>query len=434
VLVTDALQQAADQLDWPTLIQLLQAQFLTHEVNLTRRSRPTSTKAQPQAASQIQASQPIAPKLTAEERDRYRDWLFLALTEGDFQIRWDAAKLIPLLGVESVLPPLLEQLRSEETDPELRWFVVRILGNWPQPDVIAALLDLLQTCPDAEVQGMAASVLAGLGHASVQAIAPLLQDPAQRQLATQMLAQIRNRETLPLLLNMTQDVDGQVRAIALDAVSSFQSEAVTAALDHALEDPSVRVRMIAVRGLGFCHAIAPEPYLAKLAARLWDVDLGVCHQAAMTLGRLGWVAAVEPLQQVLRSPVIPDRLGEEVVRSLVWINQPAALQALSQALQDYPLTPAVTQTLLRGLGQIEAPELQDPATQILLDALPHAAADQQVIIVSALGQLNQGRAIAPLQTLLLTAAAPLRWHILAALKRLSPQTEARSRSSISATR
>ncbi|MEB3291972.1 MAG: HEAT repeat domain-containing protein [Synechococcales bacterium] len=402
------LQQAADTLDLPRLVWLIQTQLLTHEV--------AAASPVPKRSSH---AAPVSPRLSPAECDRYLDWLWLALEAGDFQIRWDVAKLIPSLGTEVVLPTLLSHLQAEETEPELRWFLVRILGNWADPAVMAALLSLLQTSPEEEIRGMAATALASLGKPVVQTLAPLLQDPAQRLLATQMLAQIRNRDTLPLLLTVVNDSDRQVRSIALEAVSSFQSKVVTATLAQALQDPSAAVRTIAARGLGFCRDLSPAQHLEPLVARLWDVDMAVCLQVTITLGRLGWVEAVKPLGQVLQSPVIPDRLGKEVVQSLVWINDATALAALFQALQSDRLSPTVTQTLLRGLSQVETQPLQEQVTQFLLGYLPQAAAPDQAIIVSVLGQLGNGRAIAPLQALLPTATDSLRWHLLAALKRLS---------------
>ena len=48
------------------------------------------------------------------------------LNVGDFQERWEVAKMFPKLG-ESAIEPLIESLEDEDAELELRWFTGSIL-------------------------------------------------------------------------------------------------------------------------------------------------------------------------------------------------------------------------------------------------------------------------------------------------------------------
>jgi HEAT repeat protein len=83
------------------------------------------------------------------------------LEAGDFQERWDVAKLFPKLGAIAIAP-LIEILQDDEAELELRWFAGRILGGFNHPTVITTLVDLLKTAEDEELSTMAAAALASL--------------------------------------------------------------------------------------------------------------------------------------------------------------------------------------------------------------------------------------------------------------------------------
>ena len=68
------------------------------------------------------------------------------LESGDFQERWEVAKVFPSLAeillsqgdIQKVLAPLIEILQDEEAELEVRWFTGRILGGFNHPTAIAA--------------------------------------------------------------------------------------------------------------------------------------------------------------------------------------------------------------------------------------------------------------------------------------------------------
>ncbi|MGK7924563.1 MAG: HEAT repeat domain-containing protein, partial [Spirulina sp.] len=91
--------------------------------------------------------------------------LALALTVlnyGDFQERWEIAKILPKFG-DRAIPPLIEILEDEEIEIEERWFAGRILGQFDRPLAIEALVRCWQTSEDEELTVIIASALANLG-------------------------------------------------------------------------------------------------------------------------------------------------------------------------------------------------------------------------------------------------------------------------------
>lgn len=351
-------------------------------------------------------------------------WLALALQvlqNGEFQHKWEVVKLLPLLG-EIALHPLIDLAQDELMNPTTRWFAIRLLGSFNHPAVMTALITLINTVDDEDLEAMAVESLTQQGVATIPALIPLLADPTNRLSAVQALAQIRHTQTISPLLQVVTDPDPQVRSLALEALSSFREPQIAPVLVAALQDPVATVRQVAVTGLGLRSDLATELGLAKhLADRLWDLNLDVCRQAAIALGRLGGTEAIIALEQVARSPHTPIPLAVEAIRALAWIGQTDALESLHRLLMT-DLRTEVALEIFSVLGRV-APPLQARATQILLERLQtghplvQSTTAQQAIVLS-LGQLGDRQAIEPLIQLLPQADTPLRLHIIAGLKAL----------------
>lgn len=347
-----------------------------------------------------------------------------ALKWGDFQDRWEVAKVFPAFG-QTAIAPLIDCLQNETLEVEAQWFAVRILGNFNHPDVAAALVRLLKTSQDEELNGMAVTALGNLGSAAIDILEELLQQETTRLRATQALAQIRRSATVPVLLKVAKDANPQIRATALESLSSFHTPEILTALMQATQDSVASVRQVAVTALGFCGAEAAElDLVAHLRPLLLDLNPEVCQQAAIALGRLGSASATEALFQSLRSRHTPEPLATNIVRALSWSSHPQALQFLQEALSELPLSEAVQQEILVVLGRVQ-PELKPQATQILLDVLTEESAVAQSttakrLIAVALGQLGDLNAIDPLIALLADSDASVRLHVVSALKSLAP--------------
>lgn len=338
---------------------------------------------------------------------------------------------------ERMVAPLIAMLEDEEADPEQRWFVARILGAFEQDVVVTALINLLQTAESEELRGSAMEALAQLGEGAIAPLINLLDCPACRLSVVRTLAQIHHPDIISALLGVVQDSEVAVRAAAIAALSQFHDSCIVPVLAKALDDPFAAVRQEAVIGLSL-RAIGNQDtevdLVACLQPRLWDANTQVCQQAAIGLGRVGTDAAVRALVAVLQPAAPPMMLQLEAIRSLGWIGTVAALDALQQGLdqalgrteKDYLASLTLCQEIVLVLGRMEQPALMDWASQILLDLLHSDCAVVQETrlkqtLTLSLGQLGQERSLAPLIQLLADADAGVRFHAIAALKHLNHQ-------------
>ncbi|MCC3495633.1 MAG: HEAT repeat domain-containing protein [Microcoleus sp. PH2017_15_JOR_U_A] len=379
-----------------------------------------------------------------------------ALESGDFQDRWEIAKVLPNLG-NGAIAPLIALLEDEDADTEPRWFAARILGKFVKPsypkgnrpEVMQALVKLIENS-DEELSQIAAETLGNFGTSAIESLTTLLQQADSRQFATAALAQIRRPEIIPPLLSVVTDSQVAVRACAIEALSSFHDSRIPSVLVGALKDPATAVRKEAVRALGVRAYLDAELDLVKLLKPLlWDIRLEVCQEAAIAIGRLKTDAAAAALFELLRSPATPLELQIETVRALGWSETAAGLEYLQKALiwrsaddlegegltsnSAIPIVgehrliqnmnPAVCQEIVTVLGRVEKPELKAKAAEIAIDLLEgnHPAVQSSQIkqsLALALGQLGDIRAVDVLIQLLADADNSVRLHSLSALKRL----------------
>ncbi len=377
-------------------------------------------------------SQKTAP-LAESERSQLLDLALEVLLSGDFHQRWDIAKVFPKLGqsayaggVDEVITPLVEILEDEDEDEELRWYAVRILGEFNHPSVITALVELLKTGESEELRAMAATALGQIGSSAVAALTQLLAEEDTRLLAVRSLSHIRRSETIAPLLSVVQDPQVVIRAAAIEALSSFHDPRIPPVLINALDDLAAPVRREAVTGLSFRPDLGEELDLVnRLKPRLYDFNLDVCAAAANALGRLGTDTAAAALYQVLQSPNTPVSLQIEIVRALGRVGTATGLEYLQQALNQ-PESVTVWQEIATVLGRVEQPDLTEAAAEILIEMLKsgdratqHESVKQAIAL--SLGHLGEIQAIDSLIELLADADAGVRLHAIAALKHLAPE-------------
>lgn len=418
-------QVAHSTANWSLLLQCLQ-QLIAQRSEGKEAEEIRSTEAERCAGENILVSSPGYPSTWASQQAQLLSWAMDVLESGDFHQRWDVAKLLPKLG-KSAYTPLMEILADEDADEELRWFSVRILGNFNHPDVIAALVELLKTSASDEEKAMAAAALAEIGASAVAAITELLAESETRLLAVRSLSYIRHSETIAPLLSVVRDPQIEVRAAAIEALSSFHDSRIPPVLLNALEDLGASVRREAAIGLSFRPDLREELDLVnRLLPRLYDFNLDVCTAAAIALGRLGTDAAATGLFQVLHSPHTPDALQIEIVRSLGRVGTENSLEYLRDSLERLA-SKTIWQEIVTVLGRIEQQQLKPLAAEILIELLKshHPATENANVkqaIAMSLGQLGEIIAIDRLIQLLADTDAAVRLHAIAALKQLAPET------------
>ncbi|WP_414551807.1 HEAT repeat domain-containing protein [Anabaena sp. CCY 0017] len=395
-------QAASDAADWSLLIQYLQKLMLKLDSN--------------------------HPKLDQNRQDVLE--LALSILEmGDFQQRWDIAKVLRQLG-NIAIPPLIDILEDEEAEEDLRWYAVRTLGEFQHPDAIVSLVELLKTSENQELKAMAASALGQMGTAAITALTALLAEEKTKLLAVRSLAYIRTQETITPLLSIVQDAQAVVRSATLEALSSFHDQRVPQVLLNALDDVAATVRGAAVQGLGFRPDLSTElDLVTRLQPRLYDFNLEVCCAAAIALSRMGTDAAAQHLFEVLVLPNTPLKLQLEIIRALVWGETLSGLSYLQQALNQ-TTSETLWQEIITVLGQVQKPQLMKPAAEILLNILQlqhpitvvnPLGANIKSAIALGLGQLGNNQAVEPLILLLADTNQIVRLHAIAALKKLDAE-------------
>ncbi|MEG4856632.1 HEAT repeat domain-containing protein [Microcoleus sp. K1-B6] len=388
-------QVAADRQNWPGLVECLQ--------------QVTAKTGKPQEQDILEQAVSLAIE---------------ALEWGDFQDRWEIAKVLPNLG-NGAIAPLIAVLEDEDADTEPRWFAARILGKFDRPEVIQALVELVKNS-DEELSQIAAETLGNFGPTAIESLATLLLQEDSRQFATAALAQIRRTETIPPLLSVVGDSQVAVRAHAIEALSSFHDSRIPPVLVAALKDPATAVRKEAVRALGVRAYLDAELDLVNLLKPLLsDIRLEVCQQAAIAIGRVKTDAAAAALFELLRSPTTPVELQIETVRALSWMETATALAYLHQTLMALftNINSTVCQEIVTVLGRVEKPELKAAAAEIMIDLLKtdHPAVQEAVSkksLALGLGKLGDMRGLDALISMLGDADSSVRLHCMAALKQL----------------
>ena len=394
--ILEQAQVAADRKNWPELVECLQ--------------QVTANGSQPQEQHILEPTVNLA---------------IAVLEWGDFQDRWEIAKVFPNLG-NCAIAPLIAVLEDEDADTEPRWFAARILGKFDRPEVIQALVTLVKNS-DEELSQIAAETLGNFGTTAIESLATLLLQEESRQFATAALAQIRRTETIPPLLSVVGDSKVGVRVAAIEALSSFHDSRIPPVLVAALKDPATAVRKEAVRALGVRAYLDAELDLVNLLKPLlWDIRLEVCQSAAIALGRLKTDAAAAALFELLLHPATPVELQIETVRALSWSETATALEYLQQTLiaEIHNTNSLVCQEIVTVLGRVEKPELKALAAEILSDLLAsnHPAVEFTGIkqsLALGLGKLGDMRALDALISMLGDADNSVRLHCTAALKQLS---------------
>lgn len=395
-MMSNLLEQAniaSQQQNWPLLNQYLRQMF---------------------EGEKLRASQ------VTIDRQQILDWAWEILECGDFQDRWEVAKVFPSLGTIA-LAPLTNILQDEEAEEELRWFVVRILAEFNTEEVITTLVEILKTSESEELTAMAAEALANLGESAIAALTELLTAEETRLLAVRSLSAIRRSEIIAPLLTVVKDPQISVRIAAIEALSSFHDSRIPPVLLDAFQDIAAPVRREAVIGLGLRPELRESLDLVnQIIPLLWDFNLEVCAAAAQSLARLGTDAAADALFEVLRSPNTPLPLQLQCVRSLGWMETPQSLEYLQQAFTLE--SPEIYQETVTILGRVEKADLTPAASQILIAALRslHPAIEdtkiRQAFAVS-LGQLGTAESIDSLIHLLTDRDLGVRLHAIAALKK-----------------
>jgi HEAT repeat protein len=339
------------------------------------------------------------------------------LIQGDFDQQWEIAKIIPKLG-NIAIQPLLDLLNDDDLDLEDRWVVARILGEFDQPDVVTALIELIQQQEDLELTEIATSALTKIGVPAISALTDLLATP-NRNTAVATLAQIRHSRTIEPLIQVINDPDPQLRSLVVEALGSFHDPRIPPLLLIKLTDVAATVRKAAVTALCLRSDLAAQLNLSQhLRPLLFDLNLAVCQATALGLARLPDLANIEVLTAVLLSPQTPTELQSSVILALGWIGTKPAIDSLILALPN--VVPSLAPEIVMAMGKTEREQVY--ASQILVNHLqeldPSAAIIKQEI-ATALGNLGNPDIVPDLSQLMNDPDDRVKLYAMNAISKLS---------------
>lgn len=341
---------------------------------------------------------------------------------GDFQTRWDVAKIFPQIGTKAIVP-LIEILEDESADLEMRWFALGILGEFNQPEIVISLVKLLEETQEEELAIAAAQTLAKIGESAITALVELLKDQKTRLLAVKSLAQIRRSEVIEPLKSVVDDSIASVRFTAIEALSSFHYQHLIPVFIKALQDTSFSVRKEAIIALKMRAYLKEEFAIVNhLQPLIYDINSEVCQQAILALGCMKDQIAIKTLFDFLNYKNAPIYLKQEAVRALNWSESYQALDYLKESLYSSEIN--LCEEIITVLGRQESSEMKPCAAKILIDFLN---SEQEIIdesrikqaIVTSLGELRDKSALTYLEKLAQEQDSKLKLYALAAMKKIT---------------
>jgi HEAT repeat protein len=351
------------------------------------------------------------------EDERVLDLALQVLIYGDFTCRWEVAKLFPKLGKKAI-SPLINIIQDDDADGELRWFTGKILADFPDLKVITVLVDLLETTEDEELIEVITNSLGNMGQVAIDLLTDLLAQEETRFFAVRSLSQIRHSQTITPLLSVVNDADINVRLTAVEALSSFHDDRVFSVLVNSLKDVSAQVRKQGVMALGLRKYLLTNVDLVSIIKPLlYDFNIDVCRQTALSLGRLGTDSAAEALFTALNSVHTPVILKTDIIRALGWIETVTAVKYLQESLSNHSTNRGICQEIITSLSRIENDNLKEMATEILINLTIEDDQLKQTVAVT-LGILGKPQAKDYLVKLEQEENPGVKLHAIAALKKL----------------
>lgn len=356
------------------------------------------------------------------------------LEKGDFQSRWETAKQIPEFG-EPAISFLVDLLHKNVADPELQWFLARILGEFNHIDAVMALAQLLQNTEDDDVAEISAQMLAQIGPQSMDALAALLESSDTRLLVVSALAQMQDAAVVPILIPAATDEDPSTRRMVIETLSRFHDPQIIPTLLQGLTDLDATVRRVAIAGISYRSHLFHEHHYESvelIQPFLNDLDILVCQTAALALGRLGTDTAAQALRATASAAYVPIPLKLSIVQALGQIGSHQSVHVLQKlwphkssslhVVDDDHQT--LAEAIIQALTLNRQPALQAVSTQALIHCLHHQPTTNptlQKAIASAFGQLGNRQAIPELINLLRTSNMGVRLHAIAALKQIAAE-------------
>ncbi len=332
------------------------------------------------------------------------DGLMQALNTADNAgVRNSAIEALVQIGGPSV-EPLLGQI--EDPDPDVRKFIVDILGDIKDTRAVPALIDRL----DDEDENVCVASAEALGKIrdprAVDALLACLKRADKGWLdyaAAEALGSIGDERALsPLLASLGRS---SLREPVLESLGKIGNASALGPLVTSLEDPLRIVREVSIVAIAAIYrksaVLARQKIVATVRSRMTPraVDLledmlgsntGELEKATITL--LGWTGGESSIRRLF-AVLKEEDLEEPIVESLKYLDAGSAVFLAGYLSHDNALVRRSAARVLGNAGMLSA---EDSLIALLSDENGHVRSTA----AEALGRLRSSRAIAPLLQLL----------------------------------
>ncbi|MGQ9837093.1 MAG: HEAT repeat domain-containing protein [Cyanobacteriota bacterium] len=196
---------------------------------------------------------------------------------------------------------------------------------------------------------MSTPILDPVDPARLQQIAQQLKSerPADRMVALAHLREVPDEDAVPLILQVVDDENLQVRSLAVFALGVKQTEAsLPKLLEILTQDPDYGIRADAAGALGYLGD--PRAFEALVRAFYEDVEWLVRFSAAVALGNLKDPRAFEVLMRALDAPEV--LLQQAAIAALGEVGDLRALDRILEFAQSEDWL--VRQRLAQALGNL----------------------------------------------------------------------------------
>jgi len=271
------------------------------------------------------------------------------------------------------VPALITRL--EDADENVRVAAAEALGKIRDPGAVDALLSCLARCDQGWLDYAAAEALGEIGD--VRALEPLLAALGRsslREPVLESLGKIGNADTLGPLVESLGDPLRIVREVSIVAVSQIYWKST---------EPERRIIRSAVRS-------GISGRTVDFLEEILVTSSGGLLKATMTL--LGWSGRESSLRRIL-DLLREEDLEEPVVQSLQFLDREQAGLLLGYLASDNSL---VRRSVARVLGNLGVAVAEDPLIRLLEDENGHVRSTA----AEALGRMKSKKAVAPLLALL----------------------------------
>lgn len=229
-----------------------------------------------------------------------------------------------------------------DRDINVRIAAVNALANIKSEKTCSYLLDLLSS-PNPTIADLAKKALIKLGEKSADILLAELtkiRDEEKKIKIIEILGELKNKESIEVLLKTCKEKDPLVRfhsALAISKIVSLppitERREIIKVMVELLKDDSFLVRTAALEVLGTLRA---DEVFEEVVKMLDDPETSVKRKAVWAISEIGGKKATDILRKAINSEESPVKI--EVINSLIKLKDKEALPILKKIARPWPFS------------------------------------------------------------------------------------------------